>query len=44
MESQNSKISISQRNKDYSYILAVIKFITLSSLGVFLFMIPITKG
>lgn len=34
----------SKNNKDYSNILATIKFLILSSLGIFLFMIPITKG
>lgn len=34
----------SKNNKDYSNILAKIKFLILSSLGIFLFMIPITKG
>jgi nucleoside recognition membrane protein YjiH len=33
-----------KNNKDYSNILAKIKFLILSSLGIFLFMIPITKG
>lgn len=44
MENQNNRISITENNKNYSYILAVIKFITLSSLGIFLFIIPITQG
>lgn len=44
MESKSNKVSISANNKDYSYILAVIKFLIFSSLGIFLFMIPITKG
>jgi len=44
MHSENNKVSTSANNKNYSYILAVIKFLILSSLGIFLFMIPITKG
>jgi len=44
MENKSNKVSISANNKDYSYILAVIKFLIFSSLGIFLFMIPITKG
>lgn len=44
MENQNNRISITENNKSYQYILAVIKFLTLSSLGIFLFMVPITQG